>query len=195
MKTIKDYNQFIESVDNKTKIYKYDHENFRYFIDKKPLNSFLHDSLIKKLPIGNSIWIDSFGYGMEMENVISFENRFYKEVFDKLDKKYKIHFASDFLAKRTIKTIEKIYNPSSVVFYFSPFLKYKTVEEYRYFLNVYYNFFNKKKIILLIDLKFLQFNRIMFSNHTVINDICNNIPKEQFKIQKLDTFKYMVEIN
>ena len=196
MKVIKDYSEFIHSAENKTIIYKRDYINFSLFNDKKPLDSFLHNKIIATLPAGNSIWIDSFGYAMGLEKIISFENRYFKEVFDTLNiKSKKIHFTGDFLATRTIKTIEKIYNPSSLVFYFSPFLKYKTLKEYNFFLNLYFNFFPKRKIILLTDLKFVNFNRIVFTNDMAVNEICNNISKEQLKTQKLDTFKYMIEIN
>jgi len=196
MKIIKDYSEFIHSVENKTAIYKSEHENFRSFIDKKPLDSFLHNKIIETLPVGNSIWIDSFGYAMGMEQIVSFEHRYFKEVFDRLSiKNKKIQFAGDFLAIRTIKTIEKIYNPSSLVFYFSPFLKYKTLEEYNLFLHLYFDSFSDKKIILLTDLKFVNFNRITVTNTMAVNEICNNISKEQLKIHQLDTFKYMIEIN
>jgi len=196
MKVIKDYSKFIHSAENKTIIYKRDYKNFSLFTDKKPLNSFLHNKIIETLPAGNSIWIDSFGYAIGLEKIISFENRYFKEVFDKLNiKSKKIHFTGDFLATRTIKTIEKIYNPSSLVFYFSPFLKYKTITEYNLFLHLYCNSFPKKKIILLTDLKFVNFNRITVTNNMAVNEICNNISKEQLKTHRLDTFKYMIEIN
>lgn len=196
MKIIKDYSEFIDSIENKTIIYERQQQNFRLFMQKKPLNSFLHQKLVKILPIGHSVWVDSFGYAMGMEQIVSFEDRYFKEVFDTLGiKNKKIHFAGDFLATRTIKTIEKIYNPSSLVFYFSPFLKYKTLEEFKSFLNQYFSFFPKRKIILLTDLKFVNFHRIILTNDMAIDVICNNIPKEQLIIQKLDTFKYMIEIN
>ena len=141
MKVVKNYNEAMYSIDNKITIYKNEHENFYFFINKKPLDSLLHNKIINLLPTGNSVWIDSFGYAMCMERIISFENRHNKEVFDGLSKEYKIHLTGNFLAKSTIKTIEKIYKPSSIVFYFSPFLKYTTLEEYNNFLTIYFNSF------------------------------------------------------
>jgi len=195
MKVVKNYNEAMLSIDNKITIYKNEHENFYFFINKKPLDSLLHNKIINLLPTGNSVWIDSFGYAMCMERIISFENRYNKEVFDGLSKEYKIHLTEDFLAKSTIKTIEKIYKPSSIVFYFSPFLKYTTLEEYNNFLNIYFNSFLKTKIILLLDLKHIRFNRIKLTNTEAIKIMCNHIPHVQIKTQKLDTFRYMLEIN
>lgn len=195
MKVVKNYNEATYSTDDKITIYKNEHENYYFFINKKPLDSLLHNKIVNLLPTGNSVWIDSFGYAMCMKRVISFEHRHNKEVFDGLSKEYKIHLAGDFLAKSTIKTIEKIYKPSSIVFYFSPFLKYKTLEEFNTFLTVYFNFFLKRKLILLIDLTFIKFNRIRLTNTEAIKIICNHIPHLQIKTQKLDTFRYMLEIN
>jgi len=195
MKVIKNYNNLIYSTDIKTTIYKNEHANFYFFINKKPLDSLPHHKITNMLPTGNSVWIDSFGYAMRMERIISFENRHNKEVFDGLSKEYKIHLAGDFLAKSTIKTIEKIYKPSSIVFYFPPFLKYTTLEEYNNFLTIYFNSFLKTKIILLLDLKYIRFNRITITNTQALANICNHIPHLKIKTQKLDTFRYMLEIN
>lgn len=195
MKIIKNYNEVTYSTDIKTTIYKNEHENFYFFINRQSIDSPLHNKIVNMIPAGNSIWIDSFGYAMGMERIISFENRHNKEVFDALDKKYKIHLTGDFSSKSTIKTIEKIYKPSSIVFYFSPFLKYLTLEECNNFLNVYFSSFPKTKIILLLNLKHIRFNRIRLTNTQAIEIICNHIPRLQTKIEKLDTFKYILEIN
>ena len=195
MKIIKNYNEVMYSIDNKKIIYQKEHENYNFFINHKSLDSPIHRMVLTVLPKGNSIWIDGFGYAMKIERIISFELRHNKEIFNGLDKKYKIHFAENFSTKNTMKTIEKIYQPSSFVFYFPPFLKYTSIEEYNNFLNLYYNFFLKRKIVILIDLKFIRFNKIRFTNREAIDYICNHIPQTHIRIQKIDNFKYMLEIN
>ena len=137
MKIIKNYKEVSLSIDHRNMIYQKEHENYNFFINHEPLDSPIHRMVLKVLPKGNSIWIDSFGYAMKIERIISFESRHNKEIFNGLDKKYKIHLAGNFLTKNTMKTIEKIYQPSSFVFYFPPFLKYTSAEEYNNFLNLY----------------------------------------------------------
>ena len=74
------------------------------------------------------------------------------------------------------------------------FFSNKDTVEFEQDLRIF-NFFPKRIIILLPDLKFVNFNRIVFTNDMAVNEICKNISKEQLKTQKLDTFKYMIEIN
>lgn len=180
--------------ENKIIIYGKEHEIYhKYMNNNSPGDCAL--TILKMLPPGNSVWIDSFAHGLAQKNIISFERRWFKEVFDGLSNKYKIHLAGDLKAKITLKVIEKIYSPSSIVFYFSSFLKYHTVGDYADVVRNYCNFFPGRKILFLIDLRFMIFNRIRWTNDRAIQHIGASVESHPIKTRKLHTFKYMLEVN
>ena len=194
MKIVENYNDCIYSKKNKLLIYEREHEIYHNYVDhRSPGDRAL--LILQMLPPGPSVWIDSFAHAFEQKHIVSFEMRWFKEVFDDLNKEYKIHLAGDFKAKRTLTVIEKIYSPSSIVFYFSAFLKYHTVSDYADVVRNYCNFFQGRKILFLIDLRFMIFNRIRSTNDQVIEHISESVQPRPITTRKLDTFKYMLEIN
>ena len=70
MKTIQNYSELGElSTEAKRIIYERMH------------NRIHQDYLLKLIPKGKSVWIDSFGDGIN-PNIIAFENRLWKNIFD-----------------------------------------------------------------------------------------------------------------
>lgn len=136
------------------------------------------------IPTGKSIWIDSAASFLGKENVISLESNNYKDLFDPHTN---IYFCDDSCFYLISKALYKAHNPSSFVFYYSPFLKYKTLQDIKTIIEVYRNFSNNTKILVVIDLKFLLYHRIKLTNRDAVEILS---PK---KYKNIRAFEYYME--
>jgi len=163
------------SLDNKNTLYSKMH----------PLVNDGVDTDIKlAIPASGSIWIDS-GAPFLHGDCISLESVYFKDVFDKKSKH--THFAADFTSDLICRALQKVYKPSCIVFYYSPFLRYMTLSECKAVIETYKKHLPQAKIILVIDLKFLLFHRIRLTNDDAVKILA---PKKKHKIT---TFQYYME--
>ena len=173
MKIIESYNDFELTVDSKKKVYESMHEQKH------------NDFITKLLPKGKSVWIDSCGDSYN-PNIVAFEESKWKGIFDP---KKLIKYYSSLKSPTFIQAINKYINPTSIVMYESEAFRYVTVEEIQDNISYLLDSFNCKLIIYL-DMRFIDFNKLKYSHEHILQTINQN-----FKIHTIDNFKYVLEIN
>jgi hypothetical protein len=140
------------------------------------------------IPKGNCIWIDSAVCCLKNEKYIALENKEFQSAVEADRDKYKIHFSMSPTSALTLSVLNRRYNPTSVVFYFSPQCKYLTVEELNQLLQRVKKNMPGAIIILAIDLRFILYHRIKYTNDDVVSRLnCK-------KIIKFGIFEYLLEI-
>ena len=160
---------------------------------KKIIYNKMHDKMhqtdiLNLLPSGKSVWIDSYGDGIN-SNIVAFENERWKVVFDSTTVKYYKEFNSPTL----IQAVNKYINPSSIVIYQSDEFKYINKQE----LIDKINFLIKSyptKLLIYIDTIFIDFNKLKYSNQHIIENTKKHITQNT-TVHVIDDFKYIFEIN
>jgi len=198
-KIIKNYENFIFHEKASYQIYKRIHKNFyNWLIHRK--KKFLNISpdekeLLSKIPTGRSIWIDSFGHAFYKlnTNIISFENKFYNYIFKKIKEEKKIYTTNNFFLKTNFQILKKL-NPTSLVFYYSSIFRYVSIEEFTNHCNLFSNWFQNIKIIILFDIQFIDFNKIKMSNQEAIKELQKKINYKN-SFSKKNNRDYMLELN
>ena len=157
--------------------------------DKVVLYSKLHPLYAKStleidlgLPSGTSVWIDSAG---SSQGHIGVEDKTFRSVFPTNVKH--THFMYDMNSILTAKAVGKAFSPSSVVMYFSPFLRYMTPEQAKDSIHMYKKYVPTAEITVVIDIKYLIFHRFNNTNNDVVNSL------EPKKINRFGTFKYLLK--
>ena len=177
MKTIKNYSELGElSVEAKKTIYNLIH-NKTCLLD-----------ILNLLPKGKSVWIDSFGDGIN-PNIIAFENRHWKNIFNSSTIKY----YGDFYSSALIQSINKYIKPTSIVIYQSMEFRYinekELLEKMKFLIKSY-----PTKLLIYINTIHIDFNKLKYSSQHIIKNTKKNI-NQDMKVQTINNFKYIFEIN
>lgn len=135
-----------------------------------------------ELPTGKSVWIDSAGFS---QGHISVEDKTFKSVFPQDGEN--IYFAHDLNSELTAKAVGKVHEPSSIVLYYAPSLRYMTPAQLKDILNMYKTYIPTAEITVVIDIKYLIYHRFNLTNDAVVESLG---PK---KITKIGTFKYLLK--
>lgn len=180
-------------------IYKKTHRNFVLWLKHRKKEQYpftdAQKILIKKIKNKKSILLDSFGYLFvkNNENVISFENKKYKKIFDKIiDSNKKIYTTNNFFSKTMLQIIKRE-SPDYLVFFYADILRYKSVEDLAEFINSIKKALQNINLLFFIDMTFIDFNKIKYSNNDVIEILKNKI-NSLFSYKKIYRFDYFIEI-
>ena len=180
-------------------IYKKTHRNFVFWLKyrKKEKYPFTDDQkiLIKKIENKKSILIDSFGYlfNKSNKNIICFENKKYKKIFDKiLNSNKRIYTTSNFFSS-TMAHIIKRESPSYLVFFYADILRYYSLDSLAEFINDIKKKFKNINLLFFVDITFIDFNKIKYSNNDAIETLKNKI-NSVFSYKKISEFDYFMEI-
>jgi len=150
-------------------------------------NKVYQQNILKLLPEGVSVWIDSNGVDIS-PNIIAFENFNNKDIF----KPKSVNYYKNTFSKTLYQYINKYIKPVSLVFYQSEEFRYITDD--KVIENI--NFLSKLiscKIIVYIDIVFIDFNKLKYPINNIIAKIKKNI-NLKCKVHNLDNFKYIFEI-
>jgi hypothetical protein len=198
-KIIPNYNSVVLDFRAYYIIYKITHRNFVLWLKYRKKEQYpftdAQKMIIEKIENKKSIFIDSFGYFFvkNNENVISFENKKYKKIFDKiLDSNKKIYTTSDFFSNIMLQIIKRE-SPTYLVFFYADILRYKSVEDLAKFINYTKKKFKNMILLFFIDITFIDFNKIKYSNNDVIEMLKNKI-NALFSYKKISEFDYFIEI-
>lgn len=177
MKTIQSYKDLDLTVESKKKIYKQIHKQE-------------HLQMIRsQVPRGKSVWIDSDGDGTR-ENVIAFEHRKWQGIFGP---RLPIKYYEEFMSKTMVQAINKYIRPTSIVVYESEEFRYVTPEELCNKMKYLDESFDTK-ILLYVNLIFIDYNKLRFTREHVIDQVVSNF-QGKIKVHVLDNFKYLLEMN
>ena len=177
MKTIKSYKEINLTVESKKAIYNQIHQQEHL------------QTILSQLPKGKSVWIDSNGDGTQ-ENIVVFEHRKWQGIFDP---RVPIKYYDEFESKTMVQAINKYITPTSIVIHESEEFRYVTPEELCKKINYLDTSFDTK-ILLYVNMIFIDYNKLKFTKGHIINHIVSNFG-EKIKVHVLDNFKYLLEVN
>ncbi len=171
-------------------LYKNSHSLFRKWIKekhKKILTDKYSQFILDNLPIGKSVWFDSFGYCFKSLNkdIYSVELRMRESFLKNLpDVLCEDGFYENMDIHRYYATT---LNPKSIVLYDSGMLKYYNIEEYVSFFKNMQEIYNVP-IFIKLNLVFLDFNRLKYKYSDVGDIIKTMLPesKIEFSINNLN---------
>ena len=179
MKTIQNYSELGElSTEAKRIIYEQMHDRIH------------QDYLLKLIPEGKSVWLDSFGHGLG-SNIIPFENQKWKTIFDQPNN---IKYNNNFRSPTLIQSINKYIKPSSIIIYQSEEFMYVNKKELIDIIKFLIKSFPKIKLLIYIDTTFIDYNKLKFTGKHIIESTQKNITQNTI-IHTYDKFKYIFEIN
>jgi len=179
--------------------YKKTHRNFSFWLKHRKKEQYpftdAQKIMIKKIKNKKSILIDSFGYLFvkNNENVICFENKKWKKIFDKIpnfDKK--VYITDNFFSDTMLQIIKKE-SPDYLVFSYTTILRYKSVEDLAEFINYVKTEFKNIILLFFIDMILIDFNKIKYSNNDAIEILKNKI-NSVFSYKKISELDYFIEI-
>ena len=84
-------------------------------------------------------------------------------------------------------------SPKYLAFFYADILRYKSVEELAEFINYIKNEFKNISLLFFIDLTFIDFNKIRYSDIDLIEMLKNKI-NSVFLYKKISEFDYLIEI-
>ena len=140
-KIVSNYNIVIRNFKLYYIIYKKTHRNFSFWLKHRKKEQYpftdAQKIMIEKIKNKKSILIDSFGYLFfkNNKNIICFENKKYKKIFNKISNFDKRVYTTDNFFSDTMLEIIKKESPNYLVFSYTDILRYKSVEELAEFIN------------------------------------------------------------
>jgi hypothetical protein len=143
--------------------------------------------VLTEIPEGNCVWVDSACLSLDNKDFIALEDKNFEEVFIKSNSHRRVHLYKDISSKMTCTAIAKVYAPSCYVFYFSPVLKYLTLDEFKNIIGLFKWSSPEAKILVMVDMKFMLYHRLHLTNNDAVSCLS---PKKQ---TRLGAFKYMLE--
>jgi hypothetical protein len=198
-KIISNYNDVIFNFKAHYIIYKLTHRNFVFWLEHRKKEQYpftdAQKIIIEKIKNKKSILIDSFGYLFvkNNENIICFENKKYKKIFDKIiDSNKKIYTTNNFFSNTMLQIIKRE-SPTYLAFFYTDILRYKSVEDLAEFINYVKKEFKNISLLFFIDMIFVDFNKIKYSNNDAIEILKNKI-NSVFSYKKISELDYFIEI-
>ena len=180
-------------------MYSVSKENFKYWLvarkNKKISVSKRQEIILNLLDNKTSIWLDGFGFALRNFNnkIISIEQQRFKNILNKIKNNNCIYFSNNLFSDKSLNIINKKFISNVVVVDFQ-ILEYTTPLEIINFLKNLYKIFKERKLIICIDLKKIDFNKLKFTNNEILEEILKNLDVEN-KLHTLSTSQYILELN
>lgn len=180
-------------------IYKLTHRNFVFWLEHRKKEQYpftdAQKIIIEKIKNKKSILIDSFGYLFvkNNKNIICFENKKWKKIFDKIPNFDKKVYITDNFFSDTMLQIIKRESPTYLAFFYADILRYKSVEDLAEFINYVKKEFKSISLLFFIDMIFIDFNKIKYSNNDAIEMLKNKV-NSVFSYKKISELDYFIEI-
>lgn len=180
-------------------MYSVSKENFKYWLverkNKKISVSKRQEIILNLLDNKTSIWLDGFGFALRNFNnkIISIEQQRFKNILNKIKNNNCIYFSNNLFSDKSLNIINKKFISNVVVVDFQIF-EYTTPLEIINFLKNLYKIFKERKLIICIDLKKIDFNKLKFTNNEILEEILKNLDVEN-KLHTLSTSQYILELN
>jgi hypothetical protein len=205
MRTIKSYAEAdsLNLLKNSKRVlfsmYSVSKENFKYWLiarkNKKISISKKQEIILNLLDNKTSIWLDGFGFALRNFNnkIISIEQQRFKNILNKIKNNNCIYFSKNLFSDNSLKIINKKFISNVVVVDFQIF-QYNTLLEIINFLKNLYKIFKERKLIICIDLKKIDFNKLKFTNNEILEEILKNLNVEN-KLHTLSTYECILELN
>ena len=203
MRIIKSYAEANSLLKNSKRVlfsmYSVSKENFKYWLvarkNKKISVSKRQEIILNLLDNKTSIWLDGFGFALRNFNnkIISIEQQRFKNILNKIKNNNCIYFSNNLFSDKSLNIINKKFISNVVVVDFQ-ILEYTTPLEIINFLKNLYKIFKERKLIICIDLKKIDFNKLKFTNNEILEEILKNLDVEN-KLHTLSTSQYILELN
>ena len=180
-------------------MYSVSKENFEYWLvarkNKKISVSKRQEIILNLLDNKTSIWLDGFGFALRNFNnkIISIEQQRFKNILNKIKNNNCIYFSNNLFSDKSLNIINKKFISNVVVVDFQIF-EYTTLLEIINFLKNLYKIFKERKLIVCIDLKKIDFNKLKFTNNEILEEILKNLNVEN-KLHTLSTSECILELN
>ena len=180
-------------------MYSVSKENFKYWLvarkNKKISISKKQEIILNLLDNKTSIWLDGFGFALRNFNnkIISIEQQRFKNILNKIKNNNYIYFSNNLFSEKSLNIINKKFI-SDVVVVDTQIFNYTTTIEIINFLKNLYKIFKERKLIICIDLKKIDFNKLKFTNNEILEEILKNLNVEN-KLHTLSTYECILELN
>ena len=180
-------------------MYSVSKENFKYWLvarkNKKISVSKRQEIILNLLDNKTSIWLDGFGFALRNFNnkIVSIEQQRFKNILNKIKNNNCIYFSNNLFSDKSLNIINKKFISNVVVVDFQIF-EYTTLLEIINFLKNLYKIFKERKLIICIDLKKIDFNKLKFTNNEILEEILKNLNVEN-KLHTLSTSECILELN
>ena len=180
-------------------MYSVSKENFKYWLvarkNKKISVSKRQEIILNLLDNKTSIWLDGFGFALRNFNnkIVSIEQQRFKNILNKIKNNNCIYFSNNLFSDKSLNIINKKFISNVVVVDFQ-ILEYTTLLEIINFVKNLYKIFKERKLIICIDLKKIDFNKLKFTNNEILEEILKNLNVEN-KLHTLSTSECILELN
>ena len=180
-------------------MYSVSKENFKYWLvarkNKKISISKKQEIILNLLDNKTSIWLDGFGFALRNFNnkIISIEQQRFKNILNKIKNNNYIYFSNNLFSEKSLNIINKKFI-SDVVVVDTQIFNYTTTIEIINFLKNLYKIFKERKLIICIDLRKIDFNKLRFTNNEILEEILKNLNVEN-KLHTLSTYECILELN
>jgi len=180
-------------------MYSVSKENFKYWLvarkNKKISVSKRQEIILNLLDNKTSIWLDGFGFALSNFNnkIISIEQQRFKNILNKIKNNNCIYFSNNLFSDKSLNIINKKFISNVVVVDFK-ILEYTTPLEIINFVKNLYKIFKERKLIICIDLRKIDFNKLKFTNNEILEEILINLNVEN-KLHTLSTSECILELN
>ena len=203
MKIIKSYNESISlslfKINDKKTIFSFykNRENFQYWLkyrkNKNVILSKKQKKLLKIIDNNETLWFDGFGFGLMhlSNNIKSIEHLYFKKILLSVKSDNSIFFVKNMFSAETLFILKKKFFNNIIVLDSKNF-EYMQLNKLIKFLNYFRKKFNKQKIICVINLKKIDFNKLRYSNKDFIHNVCNHL-KTKVILYKISEFDYILE--
>lgn len=179
-------------------IYKKTNRNFDFWLKHRKKKEYpftdAQKIFLEKTNNTKSVLLDSFGYLFKNsnKNIVCFENKKYKKIFDKIVDSNKKIYTYNVLSD-TLFQIVKRESPAYLVFFYADILRYRSVESLAEFINDIKKKLQNINLLFFVEMTFIDFNKLKYSNNDSIEILKNKI-NAVCSYKKITEFDYFIEI-
>lgn len=180
-------------------LYSATRENFKYWLiqrkNKKISLSKKQKLLLQLLKNKSSVWLDGFGFGLKHLNnkIISIENSNFKPLLNKIPHNNCIYFSKNIYSNTSLNLINKKIMSDIIIIDYEK-TSYTTTSELTKFLHDLHNIFKARKLIVCVDLRKIDFNKLKFTYNEIIEGILKNLNIKN-KSHAISMLEHVLELN
>jgi type IV secretory pathway VirB6-like protein len=150
-------------------LYKATHPLFKHWEEDNSNQPIIHRVLLDIIDNQKSMWVDSFGYGLSIDN-ISIEKDVFQPILNNLTN---IYFRKELNDIETHRELKQTFNPEIVVYYKSEFFKYLTIDELINKITELRQIYSK--LVVYMDSTFIDYNRLKYPKKHVLSHLQDNL--------------------